>query len=101
MSTIDDTDPTPVIGQIPPVDDLPGSDLAIFLDGDETNLDPDNILDINYFQNGYTYDQFLDDFQDRVYYMERTAVLEQTLGRLQAVLETQAKQLADLKQRMR
>ena len=85
----------------PPVDDLPGSDLAIFLDGDETNLDPDNILDINYFQNAYTYDQFLDDFQNRVYYMERTAILEQTVGRLQAVLETQAQQLADLKLRMR
>ena len=75
--------------------------MAIFLDGDETNLDPDNILDINYFQNAYTYDQFLDDFQDRVYYMERTAVLEQTLGRLQELLETQTKRLADLDQRMR
>lgn len=64
-------------------------------------LDPDNILDINYFQNAYTYDQFLDDFQDRVYYMERTAFLEQTLGRLQELLETQTKQLADLDQRMR
>jgi hypothetical protein len=101
MSTIDGIDPIPVIGQIPPVDDLPGSDLAIFLDGDETNLDPDNILDINYFQNAYTYDQFLDDFKDRVYYMERTAILEQTVGRLQATLETQTKQLADLEQRMR
>ena len=101
MSTIDDTDPIPVIGQIPSVDDLPGSDLAIFLDGDETNLDPDNILDINYFQNAYTYDQFLDDFQDRVYYMERNAVLEKTLDRLKAALETQTRQLADLDQRMR
>jgi hypothetical protein len=101
MSTIDGIDPIPVIGQIPPVEDLPGSDLAIFLDGDETNLDPDNILDINYFQNAYTYDQFLDDFKDRVYYMERTAILEQTVGRLQATLETQTKQLADLEQRMR
>jgi hypothetical protein len=101
MSTIDGIDPIPVIGQIPPVDDLPGSDLAVFLDGDEANLDPDNILDINYFQNAYTYDQFLDDFKDRVYYMERTAILEQTVGRLQATLETQTKQLADLEQRMR
>jgi len=101
MSTIGDIDPIPVIGQITRVDDLPGSDLAIFLDGDETNLDSDNILDIAYFQNAYTYDQFLDDFQDRVYYMERTAVLEQTLGRLQELLETQTKRLADLDQRMR
>lgn len=101
MSKTDDTDPIPVIAEVAPFATERGSDLAIFLDGNETNRDPANILDIQYFQNAYTYGQFLDDFQDRVYYMERNAVLEKTLDRLKAALETQTRQLADLDQRMR
>jgi hypothetical protein len=53
--------PVAAIGYIEPVADVPDADLAIFLDGDVTNLDPSNVIDIRFFQNAYSYADFLDD----------------------------------------
>jgi hypothetical protein len=53
--------PVAAIGYIEPVADVPDADLAIFLDGDVTNLDPSNVIDIHFFQNAYSYADFLDD----------------------------------------
>jgi hypothetical protein len=53
--------PLAVIGRIEPVADVPDADLALFLDGDVTNLDPENIIDIHFFLNAYSYADFLDD----------------------------------------
>jgi hypothetical protein len=54
-------EPVAAIGYIEPVADVPDADLAIFLDGDVTNLDPSNVIDIHFFQNAYSYADFLDD----------------------------------------
>ena len=53
--------PVAAIGYIEPVADVPDADLALFLDGDVTNLDPSNVIDIHFFQNAYSYADFLDD----------------------------------------
>ena len=53
--------PVAAIGYIEPVADVPDADLALFLDGDVSNLDPENIIDFNHFQNAYSYSDFLDD----------------------------------------
>lgn len=39
----------------------PDADLALFLDGDVSNFDPANIIDFTYFENVYTFADFLDD----------------------------------------
>ncbi len=38
------------------------SKFAIFLDGDTNNTSEENILDEGYFDNCYSYDQFMEDF---------------------------------------
>ena len=35
---------------------------AIFLDGDATNTNEDNVLDEGYFDNCYCFDQFMEDY---------------------------------------
>jgi hypothetical protein len=54
-------EPVAAIGYIEPVADVPDADLAIFLDGDVTNLDPSNVIDFTYFENVYTFADFLND----------------------------------------
>ena len=53
--------PVAAIGYIEPVADVPDADLALFLDGDVSNLDPENIIDFTYFENVYTFADFLND----------------------------------------
>jgi hypothetical protein len=62
-------EPTCAIGQIPPVADVPNADLAIFIDGDVENTDESNVLDFNYFQSAYTYDDYLESYEmlDRLF----------------------------------
>ena len=62
-------DPICTIGRIPPVADVPNADLAIFVDGDVKNTDESNVLDFNYFQNAYTYDDYLESYEmlDRLF----------------------------------
>lgn len=38
------------------------SKFAIFLDGDTNNTSEENIIDEGYFDNCYSYDQFMEDF---------------------------------------
>tara|TARA_B110000503_G_C6875616_1_gene300497 strand:- start:304 stop:492 length:189 start_codon:yes stop_codon:yes gene_type:complete len=47
-------DPICTIGQIPSFADVPHADLAIFLDGDVSNMDESNVIDFYQFQNEYT-----------------------------------------------
>ena len=54
-------EPVAAIGYIEPVADVPDADLALFLDGDVRNFDPENVIDIHFFQNAYSYADFLDD----------------------------------------
>jgi hypothetical protein len=54
-------EPVAAIGYIEPVADVPDADLALFLDGDVRNFDPENVIDFNHFQNAYSYADFLDD----------------------------------------
>jgi hypothetical protein len=53
----------PVIGELTNIDITDGrSRFAIFLDGDATNTDEENIIDEGYFDNCYSFDQFMEDY---------------------------------------
>ena len=53
----------PVIGKLINDDVLQDrSKFAIFLDGDANNTSEENIIDEAYFDNCYSYDQFMEDF---------------------------------------
>ena len=56
-------EPTCAIGQIPPVTDALDADWVIFLDGDVTNTDASNIIDFKKFQDEYTYEDYLMNFE--------------------------------------
>jgi hypothetical protein len=79
-------DPICAIGQIVPVADVPKADLAIFIDGDVNNTDESNILDFNYFQNGYTYADYLEGYEmlDRLF--ETCLSLQEKLKQAQEVV---------------
>jgi hypothetical protein len=52
----------PVIGELTNIDIKDGrSRFAIFLDGDATNTDEENIIDEGYFDNCYSFDQYMED----------------------------------------
>jgi hypothetical protein len=51
-----------VIGQIQSISEYPDSDLVIFLDGDVNNHDEENVIDFDFFQNAYSYGDFVEDF---------------------------------------
>ncbi len=79
-------EPTCAIGQIPPVADVPNADLAIFIDGDVSNTDQSNVIDFNHFQNAYTYEDYLENFEmlDRLY--ETCLSLQEKLQQTQEVV---------------
>jgi hypothetical protein len=53
----------PVIAEMNNIDISDGrSRFAIFLDGDATNTAKENIMDEEYFDNCYSFDQFMEDF---------------------------------------
>ncbi len=85
MNTID---AIPIVAKIPNTEHIADEDerWAIFLDGDSTNTDPDNVLGVGHFEAGYTYMDYLDDFEDRIYFMERVAQLEEALQEIQGVV---------------
>jgi hypothetical protein len=56
-------EPTCAIGQIPSVADVPNADLAIFIDGDVNNTDESNVINYNHFQNDYSYEDYLENFE--------------------------------------
>ena len=82
-------EPAAAIGYIEPVADVPDADLALFLDGDVTNLDPENIIDVNRFQNAYSYSDFLDDMVLRDELMRDKERLERELAQAKKALEAQ------------
>jgi|LakMenE18May11ns_1017448.scaffolds.fasta_scaffold8775266_1 hypothetical protein len=82
-------EPAAAIGYIEPVADVPDADLALFLDGDVTNLDPENIIDFNHFQNAYSYADFLDDMVLRDELMRDKERLERELAQAKKALEAQ------------
>lgn len=67
------------------------ADLAIFLDGDINNFESGNVLDIDFFENSYTFDQFLEDFEDRCYYMDRAMLLQEALDDIEAGAEVKSR----------
>jgi len=79
-------EPTCAIGQIPSVADVPNADLAIFIDGDVKNTDESNVLDFNYFQSAYTYDDYLESYEmlDRLF--ETCLSLQEKLKQAQEVI---------------
>jgi hypothetical protein len=79
------------VGNVPAVADAPNADLAIFMDGDVTNLEESNILDFNYFTNAYTYEDFLMDY-------ETNDRLIKTCMQLQEKLEQACEVIAKLRQ---
>lgn len=53
----------PVIGELTNIDITDGrSRFAIFLDGDVTNTDEQNIIEEGYFDNCYSFDQYMEDY---------------------------------------
>ena len=53
----------PVIAELPSSLTPDGySRFGIFLDGDPTNVDEDNILDEGYFDTCYSFDHYMEDF---------------------------------------
>jgi hypothetical protein len=52
----------------------------MFLDGDTNNTDQGNVIDEDFFDNAYTYDDYLEDVQHRCALLDRVAVLEQALA---------------------
>jgi hypothetical protein len=53
----------PVIAELTSIDIIDGrSRFAIFLDGDTTNTDEQNIIDEGYFDNCYSFDQYMEDY---------------------------------------
>jgi hypothetical protein len=73
-------EPVAAIGYIEPVADVPDADLALFLDGDVSNLDPGNIIDFTYFENAYSYADFLDDMVLRDQLLRDKERLERALA---------------------
>jgi hypothetical protein len=53
----------PIIAELPDSMTHHGySKFAIYLDGDPTNTDEQNIIDEGYFDNCYSFDQFMEDY---------------------------------------
>ncbi len=53
----------PIIAELPDSMTHHGySKFAIYLDGDPTNVDEDNILDEGYFDTCYSFDHYMEDF---------------------------------------
>lgn len=79
-------DPICAIGHIPPVADVPDADLAIFIDGDVTNMDEANVINFSHFQNAYTYADYLENFEmlDRLF--ETCLSLQEKLQQAQEVI---------------
>lgn len=80
-------EPTCAIGQIPPVADVPNADLGIFIDGDVNNIDESNVLNFNYFQNAYTYEDYLESYEmlDRLF--QTCLSLQEKLKQAQKVVK--------------
>lgn len=69
----------PAIGSARPAAKLSYNDLAVFLDGDVTNDDPSNMLDLKYFEEHYDFEQFIEDSRDRTHLMHVIRRLERML----------------------
>lgn len=67
------------IGRIPAVADLPDADLAVFLDGNMNNFADENVVDLNYYCERYTYGDFVEDLRQRNEMLEHIARLESAL----------------------
>lgn len=58
-----DLQETPIIAELPHSMTHHGySKFAIYLDGNSTNTDEENIIDQGYFDNCYSFDQFMEDY---------------------------------------
>jgi hypothetical protein len=79
-------EPTCAIGQIPPVTDALDADWVIFLDGDVTNTDASNIIDFKKFQDEYTYEDYLMNFELIDQLFETCLSLQEKLMQAQEVV---------------
>jgi len=76
-------EPSPVIAELPPhIEPTGQSRFVLFLDGDTKNTDQDNLIEEGYFDNCYTFEQFLEDVQHRRALLDRVAALEAALARI-------------------
>ena len=75
-------DPTPVIAELPHLSIPAGrSRTAVFLDGDPSNTEQGNMIDEDFFENCYAYEDYLEDMQHRSALLDRITVLEEALAR--------------------
>jgi hypothetical protein len=79
-------EPTCAIGQIPPVVDALDAEWVIFLDGDVTNMDASNIIDFKKFQDEYTYEDYLMNFELIDQLFETCLSLQEKLMQAQEVV---------------
>ena len=79
-------EPTCAIGQIPPFTDTLDAEWVIFLDGDVTNTDGSNIIDFKKYQDEYTYEDYLENYEmmDRLF--ETCLSLQEKLKQAQEVI---------------
>ena len=52
---------TLVIGEVEPFGEMQETGYAIFVDGDTSNFGQENVIDFGYFDNNYSYSDFLQD----------------------------------------
>ena len=79
-------EPTCAIGQIPPVTDALDAEWVIFLDGDVTNTDASNIIDFKKYQDEYTYEDYLMNFELIDQLFETCLSLQEKLMQAQEVV---------------
>ena len=79
-------EPTCAIGQIPPFTETLDAEWVIFLDGDVTNMDASNIIDFKKYQDEYTYEDYLENYEmiDRLF--ETCLSLQEKLQKAQEVI---------------
>lgn len=85
----------PAVGSARPMGTLPYSDLAVFLDGDIHNDSPGNVLDLAFFEEHYSFEQYIEDTRDRVYLMRKIRMLEGKMRRAYALFADGAAVLND------
>jgi hypothetical protein len=79
-------EPTCAIGQIQPVTDALDAEWVIFLDGDVTNTDVSNIIDFKKYQDEYTYEDYLMNFELIDQLFETCLSLQEKLMQAQEVV---------------
>jgi len=82
-----DVQDMPIIAELPNSMTHHGySKFAIFMDGDPTNTDEQNIIDEGYFDNCYSFDHYMEDFLEIDWLRLERESLQAELHKAQAVI---------------